>query len=67
MAASPAERQRAYRERKAAAEGRVLGERGGPPRTAGHGTTTMYRHGPCRCALCKKAHAVDNAKHRRSV
>lgn len=64
MPQSPAERQRAYRERKAAEEGRRLGAPG-RPRSAQHGSSSRYRSG-CRCRKCSKAHAADVAAWRAS-
>ena len=62
MAKTPAERQRAYRQRLAEAEGRTIGPVG-RPRTAEHGSASRWRAG-CRCRRCSKAHAADVAAWR---
>jgi len=57
MAQSPAERQRAYRVRLAASEGRTLGDRPGPVPNPSHGSGAAWRRhqrlGEPICAECR--------------
>ncbi len=57
---TPAERQRAYRARKAEAEGRTLGTIGRPK--SEHGPSA-YNRG-CRCEVCRAANADRQRRYR---